>query len=76
MKLSQLFYLPNEWYAAAVGGVAGLLATNLVDWVSGLASLLGEAMVFAALTMVVSVGILTAGNFFARLRNGRWPADA
>ena len=76
MKLYQLFYLPNEWYAAVLAGFAGLIGATLVDWAHVSASQVWESVLTGVLTLVVFVTIVAAINLVARLRAGDWLADA
>lgn len=76
MKLYQLFYLPNGWYTAVLGGFSGLISATLVDWASVSTSQLWESALVGVLASVVFIATMAAGNFLFRLRRGRWPVDA
>jgi hypothetical protein len=76
MKLYQLFYLPNQWYTAVFGGVAGLLAATIVDWVPVSGSQLWESALVGVLASVVFVASVAVVNLVARLWAGSWLADA
>jgi len=76
MKLYQLFYLPNRWYTAVFGGIAGLLAATLVDWVSVSASQVWESALVGVLASLVFVVTVATINLLARLWTDGWLADS
>ena len=55
MKLYQLFYLPNQRYAAVIAGLAGVVAGTLVDWVSVSAAQVWESALVGVLASLVFV---------------------
>ena len=75
MRLYQLFYLPNQRYAAVLAGVAGVVAATLVDWAPVSASQLWESALVGVLASLVFVVTVATINLLARLWTDGWLAD-
>ena len=76
MKLYQLFYLPNGWYTAVLGGISGVISATLVDWVSVSASQVWQSALVGVLASLVFVITVATINLVAGLWTDGWLADS